>query len=255
MLEKIANPLGFSQSLGVPGSSSSRARRGLQRPPGRPGRIPGDKIPSRDNTVPDLVGGLLERGAEERPDATGTHLEPLVREWLADLRIQGRSDLTVDWYRRRMSGYLRGGKAQTLDRLTSSELKRYLADLQGRGLSPEPCTVASRRSGPSLAGPPGRATRSTPRCSGYDRPRFPKRRWRPTPKLSSRQSSLPRPEGWPRLAILMLLGTGMRVGELCSLTLEDIEATPPSLRSGVARAPSSGERQSAGGCAESWFGT
>ena len=97
MLEKIANPLGFSQSLGVPRSSSSRASRDLQRPPGRPGRIAGDKIPSRDNTVSDLVGGLLER------------------EFTAA------------------------------------------------------------------------------------------------------------PEGWPRLAILMLLGTGMRVGELCSLTLEDIE--------------------------------
>jgi integrase len=31
------------------------------------------------------------------------------------------------------------------------------------------------------------------------------------------------PEGWPRLAILILLGTGMRVGELCALGLEDIE--------------------------------
>jgi integrase len=31
------------------------------------------------------------------------------------------------------------------------------------------------------------------------------------------------PEGWPRLAILILLGTGMRVGELCALRLEDIE--------------------------------
>ena len=32
------------------------------------------------------------------------------------------------------------------------------------------------------------------------------------------------PEGWPRMAILILLGTGMRVGELCALKLEtDIE--------------------------------
>ncbi len=31
------------------------------------------------------------------------------------------------------------------------------------------------------------------------------------------------PEGWPRLAILILLGTGMRLGELCALTLDDIE--------------------------------
>jgi len=31
------------------------------------------------------------------------------------------------------------------------------------------------------------------------------------------------PEGWPRLAILILLGTGMRVGELCALCVDDIE--------------------------------
>jgi len=36
-----------------------------------------------------------------------------------------------------MNGYLGGGGARTLDCLTGPELKRYLADLQGRGLSAE----------------------------------------------------------------------------------------------------------------------
>jgi len=31
------------------------------------------------------------------------------------------------------------------------------------------------------------------------------------------------PEGWARLAVLTLLGTGMRVGELCALTMDDVE--------------------------------
>jgi len=39
-----------------------------------------------------LAGGLLEREIEERPDGTGTPLEPLAREWLADLQIQGRRE-------------------------------------------------------------------------------------------------------------------------------------------------------------------
>jgi integrase/recombinase XerC len=29
--------------------------------------------------------------------------------------------------------------------------------------------------------------------------------------------------GWPRIAVEILLGTGMRVGELCALALEDVE--------------------------------
>lgn len=61
------------------------------------------------------------------------------------------------------------------------------------------------------------------------------------------------PEGWPRLAILMLLGTGMRVGELCTLTLEDTEGDGDAafLKIRRGKGASSGERQSAGGCAES----
>ena len=124
MLEKIANPVGFSKSLGVPQSSSGRVRRGSWPPPGRPARISGDKIPSHDNTVPDLAQGPLEPLAIERPDAPVIPVAPPVHEWLADLQIQGRSNQTIDWYRRRMNGYLGGGGARTLDRLTGSELKR-----------------------------------------------------------------------------------------------------------------------------------
>ena len=121
---KIANPVGFSKSLGVPQSSSGRVRRGSWPPPGRPARISGDKIPSHDNTVPDLAQGPLEPLAIERPDAPVIPVAPPVHEWLADLQIQGRSNQTIDWYRRRMNGYLGGGGARTLDRLTGSELKR-----------------------------------------------------------------------------------------------------------------------------------
>jgi site-specific recombinase XerD len=223
VLEKIANPLGFSQSPGVPGSSSRRARRGPQRPPGRPGRISRDKIPSRDNTVPDLVGGLLEREAENRTDATGAPLEPLVREWLADLQIQGRSDQTIDWYRRRMNGYLRGGGAQTLDQLTGSELKRYLADLQGRGLAAETvhgCFATIR----AFAGWAARENYEVDASLFRVRPpKVPQKEMETYSEAQLEAVLSAAPEGWPRLAILMLLGTGMRVGELCSLTLEDIE--------------------------------
>ncbi len=63
-------------------------------------------------------------------------VEPLVREWLMDLRVLGRSPRTIAWYAQKMSWYLRNGGAQRLEELTTFELKRYLADLQSRGLAP-----------------------------------------------------------------------------------------------------------------------
>lgn len=59
--------------------------------------------------MPNTIDSLHQPAAEERREATGAHLEALVREWLADLQIQGRSEQTIDWYRRNVNGHLRGG--------------------------------------------------------------------------------------------------------------------------------------------------
>ena len=62
-------------------------------------------------------------------------VEPLVREWLLELRMMGRSPRTIEWYRQKMAWYLKTGEAQTLDQLSAYELKRYLGDLRDRDLA------------------------------------------------------------------------------------------------------------------------
>jgi site-specific recombinase XerD len=82
------------------------------------------------------MAAILEPdGQQERQEAAGTPIQPLVNEWLMDLAIQGRSEQTIDWYRRKMERYLAAGGPRTLDSLTGQELKRYLAELQRRELS------------------------------------------------------------------------------------------------------------------------
>src|SRR5439155_3925280 len=63
-----------------------------------------------------------------------TRLEPLVREWLLDLQVLGRSPKTIDWYRKHMNGYFRERLASSLDQVRAAELKGYLASIQARGL-------------------------------------------------------------------------------------------------------------------------
>jgi hypothetical protein len=53
-----------------------------------------------------------------------------------DLRVLGRSPKTIAWYAQKVDWYLRNGGASTLEEFTAFEVKRYLADLQGRGLAP-----------------------------------------------------------------------------------------------------------------------
>ncbi len=49
--------------------------------------------------APDPLTGLLPGGpADPRSDAEGHPLEVLVAEWLGDLKIQGRSRQTIEWY-------------------------------------------------------------------------------------------------------------------------------------------------------------
>jgi len=61
------------------------------------------------------------------------------------------------------------------------------------------------------------------------------------------------PPGWATLAIQILLGTGMRLAELCALTTDDVEDEGDvTSRFVAARAPSSAEYPSAADCAGSW---
>src|SRR5579871_2630134 len=122
-----------------------------------------------------------------------------------------------------MDWYLRHGQARSLAELNAFELKRYTAELQGRGLAENTVTgtVRTLKAFASWA-----AREGYPVDPALLRVRAPKVSQQ---ELSSYSAAEQRtiltaaPVGWPRMAVEILLGTGMRVGELCALTLDDVE--------------------------------
>jgi site-specific recombinase XerD len=161
-------------------------------------------------------------GEGELP-AAQVHLEPLVREWLLELQVLGRSRRTVEWYRQKIGWYLEHGQAPTLADLTAFEFKRYLAELQARGLADNTvhghfevlkafANWACRESYPV---DPALLKVRAPKVAQQEMETY----------SSEQQAALLRAAapGWPRMAVATLLGTGMRVGELCALSLEDVE--------------------------------
>jgi hypothetical protein len=211
VLGKGPEPLGFSETVGVrPG-----VRRGLRSDPGgRPGLVldGGFGSGSGRGLPPDTLAGLAEP-EDDRPRGAGTRLEPLVREWLMDLQVLGRSPRTIRWYQQKIGGYLRSGGVETLEQLTAFEFKRYLADLQGRGLAPNTvhgCFETLKAFANWVA------RESYPVDPGVLRARAPKVPQQEMETYSEAQiEALLRaaPEGWSRMAILTLLGTGMRPSE------------------------------------------
>ena len=222
LAEKTRKPLGFSKTVGVGGEGSGRAWRGLQDDRGRPqGRLE-TGLRRATAVAPDPVESLTPE-PDERPRRTSTALEPLVREWLMDLKVLGRSPRTIAWYAQKMSWYLRNGGAQRLEELTAFDFKRYLADLQSRGLAPNTVhgcfetlkAFANWAAREDYAVDPGVLRARAPKVPQQEMESYSAAQVEAMLQAAT--------EGWPRLAILTLLGTGMRVGELCALKLEDIE--------------------------------
>jgi integrase/recombinase XerD len=216
--EKTRKPLLFSKTVAPP-PPPTRAARGAA---GRPRALPLERLLA----VPDE--GLGERGYEPRQAAEDSpghavRLEPLVREWLLDLQVLGRSRTTIDWYAQKMRWYLEHGEARTLGELTAFELKRYLAELQSRGLSDNTVHGAFETL---------RALSNWASREGYPvdpallRVRAPKVAQKEMETYSAEQQQVvlrAAPAGWARMAVAILLGTGMRAGELCALSLDDLE--------------------------------
>jgi integrase/recombinase XerC len=220
VLEKSPKPLGFSKTVRSGKSRTGSHLRG--QPGGRPALVPGRGWSSGGSPPPDVLAGQAEPD-EERGAGAATRLEPLVREWLMDLQVLGRSPQTIRWYRQKMDWYLRNGGVAALEQLNGYEFKRYLAELQGRGLAPNTVhgCFETVKAFANWA-----ARENYPIDPAVLRARAPK-----VPQLEMETYSDAQieallreaPEGWPRMAILILLGTGMRVGELCALTLTDVE--------------------------------
>jgi site-specific recombinase XerD len=150
-------------------------------------------------------------------------LDALVREWLLELKVMGRSPRTIAWYAQKMRSYLAASNATRLSELTASELKRFLGELRDRGLAPNTIHGFFETL---------KALASWAQREHYLvdadllRLRAPKVPEKEMETYSPDQLSaifVATPPGWATLAIQILLGTGMRLAELCALTVDDVE--------------------------------
>jgi integrase/recombinase XerD len=215
-VERSAKPFHFSQTV-IPAAEPARTPRGL---PGRPlKRLPGAR-PTDD--APEV----LEEPRSQSPSevARDQHpFEPLVREWLLELRVMGRSARTLRWYGQKMAFMAAAVELKSLEDMTGFRLKRFLAELQRRGLADN--TVHGFFQ--VVHGFANWAAREGyPVDASLLRMRPPKVAQQEMATYSEDQVQAilkaTQPD-WARLAIPMLLGTGMRVSEMCALTLEDVE--------------------------------
>ena len=209
-MENIQKPLWKSQTINGPLA-------GFKRSPGRPPKV-----------APLGVGGAfvpapVEVGVRVQP-LRGLHpVRALLREWLLELKVMGRSHRTIDWYQQKMDWYRRTGGVENLEQLNAFELKRFLAEQQERGLSDN-----------TIHGFFQVIKTFANWCAREEYPVDPSvLRMRP-PKVALKEMSTytgeqvqaifdTAKEGWPQLAVKILLGTGIRVGELVNLLLEDVE--------------------------------
>src|SRR6266511_1745426 len=112
----------------------------------------------------------------------------------------GRSQGTIDWYQQKMDWYRRSGGVENLEELNAFELKKSFANWCAREEYPVDPRVLRMRP-PKVALKEMSTYTAEQVAAIFD-----------TAKV-----------GWPQLAVKILLGTGIRVGELCNLLLEDVE--------------------------------
>ena len=150
-------------------------------------------------------------------------LDALVREWLLELKVMGRSQRTMDWYAQKMRSYVASANATRLDELTAFAVKRYLGELRDRGLAPNTIHGVFE----TLKALASWAQREHyPVDADLLRMRAPQVPVKEMETYSSEQLNTlfaATPPGWATLAIQILLGTGMRLAELCALTVDDVE--------------------------------
>ena len=159
-MEKIQKPFFVSQTVMPPFGLERRH-------PGRPPKV----APSPAATAAVAIDGDVARD-RVRP-LGGLHpLKPLIREWLLELKVMGRSPRTIKWYEQKLDWYFRADGVVNLEALTAFELKRSLAISRSEGSPTTPSTASSRSYARSPTGPIARSTRLTGPCSGSDRQRW-----------------------------------------------------------------------------------
>ena len=120
--------MGFLETDGSARAASRAGWRGLQARGGRPQQVPEGRPRGRPDKMPDALAALVrdeDDGSPRRND--GSRIAPLVREWLMDLQVLGRSPRTIRWYEQKVNTYLRESAIASLEELTAFEFKRYPA--------------------------------------------------------------------------------------------------------------------------------
>jgi site-specific recombinase XerD len=142
---------------------------------------------------------------------------------MSDLRLQVRSQRTIDWYRQKIDAYLAHASARTLSEFTAESLREYIASLQERELAENTihgCFQVLK----SLANWADREGYEVdPDVLRLRGPRLPELEME-TYSANEVEAAIQRASpAWARLAVQILVGTGLRVSELCGLQLDDFE--------------------------------
>lgn len=161
--------------------------------------------------------------ADADPAASRVRLASLATEWILDLRVLGRSPRTIGWYEQKIDAFLSATGLVTLSDLTAFELKRYVLGLQDRGLAPNTVHGCFQVVKGLASWAHAQAYPVDPALLRVRAPRLPQVEMETyTPAQLDAVIAAASPT-WMQLAVLVLLGTGMRVSELCALTLDDFE--------------------------------
>jgi site-specific recombinase XerD len=203
-------PLGISKTVRDFGSLT-REPDGVR---GRPRNVLPASIPRP------LAESRLEPAGEQGGDVA---LEALVREWLLELKVMGRSPRTIEWYAQKMRSYLGASNATRLSELTAFELKRFLGELRDRELAPNTIhgffeTLKALASWAQRERYPVDAALLRMRA-----PKVPEKEMETYRAEQLNAIFAATPPGWATVTIQILLGTGMRLAELCALTIDDVE--------------------------------
>lgn len=184
--------------------------------------MPPTGLGSRPPRPPDTLAGLADPDEEPRPRKS-VPLDRLLHEYRMYLRRRGRSPRTIRWYEQKIEWYLHNGGVQSLEELTKAEFERYLDELWERKLAPNTihgCFEAMK----AFLNWAARAKYAVdPEALEVEQPAVPEYEIEVYSERQLEAIVQHCPPGWARLAVLILLGTGMRVGEACALTVDDVE--------------------------------
>jgi hypothetical protein len=132
MAAKTSKPSDKSKTVAPPAAPRRAGFAAAQRPAGQRRWHGVEALDERP-------GGRRQRpadGVTNEDSPRHYRLNDLSREWMLDLQVLGRSQRTLDWYGQKLDAYFARGGAESLADFTAYEVKRYVVELQDRGLAP-----------------------------------------------------------------------------------------------------------------------